>query len=73
MSKYDYRDPAQSPEYCDGLAADGTMDALAETDDPTDCDMCAWCVQPYTDRAEYPYCSTLCAVQAEIDEGENTL
>ena len=56
-SRYDYPDPGQDPAYCDGLAADA----------PVDMDMCAWCGQPYSDRAEYPYCSTLCAVLAELD------
>mgnify|MGYP001591705048 CR=1 FL=1 len=41
-------------------------------DDTSDArDTCDWCSQPYVDRAEYPYCSTVCAVQAEIDTSES--
>ena len=62
MSKYDYPDPGQDPAYCDGLADD---------DPPPTCETCAWCDDPYAGRAEYPYCSTLCAVQAEVDTSES--
>ena len=34
-------------------------------------DTCDWCNRPYLDRAEYPYCSTRCAVLAELDATEN--
>ena len=63
MSRYDYSDPGQDPAYCDGLAAD----------DPPDIELCEWCGEPYIDRAAYPYCSTLCAVQAEIDSADGVI
>ena len=62
MSKYDYPDPGQDPAYCDGLAADDPPDELG---------ICAWCNEPYPGRAEYPYCSTRCAVQAECESQED--
>lgn len=34
-------------------------------------DLCAWCSQPYVDRAEYLYCSTLCAALAEHDSHDH--
>ena len=60
-SKYDAPHPGQDPVDCRELT----------TDDPIKCDMCLWCAQPYTDRVEYPYCSTTCKVQAECDSWED--
>ena len=59
MSRYDYRDPGQDPAYCDGLS------------DPPESYTCGWCGVSYLDRAEYPYCSTQCALEAERDDRES--
>lgn len=65
MSRYDYRDPATDPAYCDGLAPDEPVD---EPDGPT----CTYCSAPipWLDNNE-PYCSALCACYAARDNQED--
>ena len=59
MSRYDYPDPGQDRDYCDGLSAD-------EPDAP----LCLWCNEPLpADQTDY--CSALCAYYAERDNQED--
>ena len=63
MSRYDYRDPALDPDYCNGLAAD----------DDDERDLCAWCNDPMPAYAPNdPYCSRQCAAQADLDSTEDS-
>ena len=60
MSRYDYPDPGQDPDYCDGLSDD--PEAL----------LCLWCNEPLPSDAIANhdwYCSALCALYAE-QEGD---
>jgi hypothetical protein len=60
MSRYDYSDPGQDSTYCDELASDEVF--------------CLWCDNPMgPEHGEpcWPYCSTLCAAQAERDSEED--
>ena len=55
MSKYDYRDPAQSSEYCDGLGR-------------TLCQRCLSCECDYLELpyplSYWPYCSRRCELSS---------
>ena len=68
MSRYDYPDPGQDPAYCDGLAADDDLEIEAgPLDDRGRGEgYCLWCGVPLT-NAVSDYCSSLCAVAAEVD------
>ena len=58
MSKYDYRDPAQSPEYCDELGRPGR----------TPCQRCLSCECDYLELpyplSYWPYCSRRCELRS---------
>ncbi len=58
MSRYDYRDPGQDSEYCDGLAPE------IET-----CDYCGRELPHH--QAHYPYCSHACSIDAQTDSTED--
>ena len=63
MSKFDYPDPGQDPAYCNALTP--------EPDEP-DVEVCAWCSEPLWDNREWhPYCSSPCALYAELDSVED--
>ena len=56
-SRYDYPDPGQDPEYCDGLQA--------EDPEPV---YCIWCGGVCGDPQNDPYCSWICSLDAEAAE-----
>ena len=60
MSRYDYPDPGQDAEYCDGLAPE-----------PDELDFCIWCNARLWTPEHYPYCSALCGVMAVNDDRED--
>lgn len=64
-SRYDYPDPGQDPEYCNGLAPE-PEEWYGE--------VCEWCSEPLPHVRDvvvideyWPYCSSLCATQAAAD------
>lgn len=67
MSRYDYRDPAQDPLYCDGLQPDDMPDDM---DELTIIDPCAWCGHALPNLDWHPYCSSQCGLYAELDSAE---
>jgi len=56
-SRFDYPDPGEDPEYCAGLEAKDEQPSL-----------CLWCSTPYMSPMYGPYCSRLCAIDAEEHE-----
>ena len=64
MSKFDQPDPGLDPEYCNGLSDEPGPDIPH---------MCFWCGDSYDAWVNYyhvPYCSSLCARHAELDDCE---
>lgn len=63
MSTYDYRDPGTDPAYCEGLAA--------EDEQPIYCEYCSTEVDAdVCDMAHAPFCSAVCAINAQAEDDE---
>lgn len=56
MSRYDYPDPGRDPDYCDDLSVETAY--------------CLWCSAEVPSYEPGPYCSGLCAAQADRDNEE---
>ena len=62
MTRYDYPDPGQDSDYCDGLSDESTNER------------CFWCSQLFAEDSRggyYPYCGPQCAISAERDSEED--
>lgn len=66
-SRFDYPDPGTDPEYCNALAPEPEDTEPEVYELSADTAVCAWCGERLYDDNFTPFCSSLCAIRAELD------